>query len=96
VQFTRKGYGRIYVDDPEHIRLVMEEIRAMDEDEFSYLPSEFITTFDQYPMLTYTHKFDELDFAALTARLWKRGIKIFCVDNGRQEYMLDATEEPGE
>ena len=98
--FTRKGYGRIYVDDPEHVQIVKDEIKAMDEFEFEYLPSDFITTFDHYPELAYTHKFDALDYEALTARLWKRGIKIFCVSNGRSDWMDDATksmtEETGE
>ncbi len=31
--FTRKGYGRIFVEKEEHIQIVKDEIKDMDESE---------------------------------------------------------------
>jgi hypothetical protein len=85
-KFTRKGYGRIYVDKKENIEKVKEEIKTMDSFEYEYLPEEMITTIEEYPSVCYTHKFDSLDLDKLTYNLWLKGIHIFCVDNGFNEY----------
>lgn len=88
--FTRKGYGRIYVEDAELIDSVKEIIKGLDEFEFEYLPHEFITSFTNYPALVYTHKFDGLDINLLTATCWKKGIKIWACDNGHEEFMSET------
>jgi hypothetical protein len=88
-QFTRKGYGRIYVNNIEDIEIVKNEIKEMDAFEFEYLPEKLITTFDQYPQLEYTSKFDTIDLDKLTANLWKNGVFIFCLDNGDNEYISE-------
>ena len=86
--FTRKGYGRIYVSGGmENITAVEDEIKEMDEFEFEYLPEDYVALFDEYPNLKYAHKFDDLDINELTARCWKKGIHIFCLDNGHDEYV---------
>jgi hypothetical protein len=88
--FTRKGYGRIYVDKAENIDRVKAIIKELDEFELSYLPEKFIATFDEYPQLAYTHKFCDMDINKLTAMCWTHGIHIWCCDNGYQEYVATA------
>lgn len=91
--FTRKGYGRIYVDGPKLIE-VQSIIENMDEYEYSYLPEGFIAPFSQYPALVYTGKFDALDIDALTAICFSKGIHVFCLDNGHEEYCPNAITTP--
>ncbi len=91
--FTKKGYGRIYVENAEDVQAVRDEIKAMDAFEFDYLPSDLIAPFSEYPNVTYTHKFDALDHDELTVRLWMKGIKIFCLDNGHGDYVRDPVEQ---
>jgi hypothetical protein len=91
--FTRKGYGRIYVEKEEDIPKVKEIIEQMDEYEYSYMPKDYITTFDDYPSVAYTHKFDSLNIDALTAICWDKGIKIFCLDNGHNEWANNEIKE---
>lgn len=93
--FPRKAYGRIFVEKEEDIHAVKEIIHKMDDDEFVYLPEDFITVFDpkirSFPAenpkdylwlnLAYTHKFDSLDLNELQFRCWAAGIKIFCCMN---------------
>lgn len=78
--FNRKGYGRIYVESEDQIQAVREAIRQMDEFEFSYLPSNLVTTFSEYPEVVYTHKFDSLDLDHLAAKLWMQGVKTLIVE----------------
>lgn len=85
--FTRKGYGRIYVDKPENIKNVKQIIKEMDEFEYEYLPDSLIAPFSDYPNLCYTYKFDSIDLNLLTANCWKKGIYIFCLENGNSEYL---------
>lgn len=89
-QFTRKGFGRIYVDDAANIVLVKEKIKELDEFEYNYLPDDFIVPFSEYPKLKYTGKFDALNYDKLTAECWKQGIYIFCLDNGGMDWIQDA------
>lgn len=91
--FTRKGYGRIYVDKIENIDIVRDEIKKISESEFDYLPNYLITTFSQYPKLCYTGKFDEIDLDYLTVSLWKKGVMICCIDNGGVDYLDYKIEE---
>lgn len=83
---THKGYGRIYVEKNEDIQKVKDIIKKMSEFEFDYLPKELITTFDQYPSVTYTYKFSDLDTDHLTVRCWKEGVKIFVFDARHDEF----------
>lgn len=94
--FTRKGYGRIYVNREEDIQFVKDKIKEMDEFEFEYLPPDLITTFDRYPELEYTGKFDDLDIDKLTALCWQQGVFIFCLDNGHEDWIRDPAKKPGE
>lgn len=98
--FTRKGYGRIFVEKEEDIPKVKEIIRKMDDYEYTYLPEDLITVFDpnikSFPKedpkdhlwldMTYTHKFDSLNLNELQFRCWAAGIKIFCCIGGNREY----------
>lgn len=90
--FTRKGYGRIYVDKSENIEALKQIIKEMDEFEFHYMPKDFIAPFSEYPNIIYTHKFDALDINKLTAKCWKAGIYLFCLDNWQSEYILEEVE----
>ena len=85
--FTRKGYGRIYIDKKINISRVKRIIKEIDEFEFTYLPENFITTYDKYPELIYIGKFDELDINFLTITCWNHDIFIFCLDNGHEEFV---------
>jgi hypothetical protein len=89
---TRKGYGRIYVANPEDVQKVKDIIREMDEFEFDYLPAGLVAPFSHYPTLHYTHKFCDLDMNALTAICWSRGIFIWVCDNLNQDFMPNAIE----
>ena len=82
MNFTRKGYGRIFVKKAEDAELVRTIVREMDEFELEYMPKDIVAPFSEYPQLTYLHKFCDLDIHELTARCWERGVWIFCVDNG--------------
>ena len=91
--FTRRGFGRIYVLDPDNIQAVKDEIMAMDEEEFNnYLPNDLIAPFSEYPRLVYTHKFDAICLNRLAARLWSRGVYVFCLDNGRADFFMTDDE----
>jgi len=92
MNFTRKGYGRIFVMNKVEIPIVDEIIKEMDEFEHEYLPDDFIASFSEYPKLKYTGKFDSLDIDKLTAICWKRGIPIFCCDSENNPYATDKIE----
>jgi hypothetical protein len=87
--FTRKGYGRIYVQNPEDVNKVTAIIQELDDFEFGYLPSNLIAPFSEYPKVVYTHKFEGLNIDKLTAVCWSRGIFIWCFDNGHDEFVKD-------
>lgn len=82
MNFTRKGYGRIFVKKASDVELVRTIVREMDEWELGYMPDNLVALFSEYPRLTYLHKFCDLDYYELTARCWERGVWIFCIDNG--------------
>lgn len=90
--FTRKGYGRIYVEDQKYIERIREIIKEMDAFEYDYLPSDLIVPFSEYPNIVYTHKFDTLDCTNLAVRCWMEGIFILCVDNGCNDYIRDPVQ----
>ena len=80
MNFSRKGYGRIFVEKYEDINKIKEIIKEMDEFEYSYLPEDFITVFSDENMKSkYTHKFDGMNMAEVMYRAWSQGIRCFCV-----------------
>lgn len=93
--FTRKAYGRIFVEKEEDVQKVKDIIRKMDEFEYGYLTEDLITVFspnirrfpDHDPKdhlwldMAYTHKFDSLNLNELQFRCWAAGIKVFCCMN---------------
>lgn len=86
---TRKGYGRIYTETEENVEQIKHIIMEIDPYEFGYLPRDLITTFDHYPEVVYTHKFNDLDMDGLAASCWKRGIKMWVFDAGYEEFPTD-------
>lgn len=84
--FTRKGYGRIYVETIEDIARVKAVIKEMDEFEYEYMPDDLIAPFSEYPKVVYTAKFCDLDTSTLTALCWSIGVKVWCYDSGSNEY----------
>lgn len=78
MRFSRKGYGRIFVEKEEDINKVKDIIKEIDEYEFSYLPDGFIAVFNENNMhAVYTHKFCDLDIQLLCRVCWERGIHMF-------------------
>lgn len=84
-KFNRKSYGAIYVNKPEDIEKVKGIIKELDEFEYDYLPEGLIKTFSDYPDVSYTHKFCDMDMDVLTANCWSKGIMIW-VFNAETEY----------
>ena len=82
---SRKDYAAIYVNNLIDIQKVRDIIQEMDEFEFEYLPDELIKPFSEYPSVSYTYKFYDLDMDALTAICWSRGIFIW-VFNAKEQY----------
>ena len=81
--FSRKSYGRIFVDKEENVEKVKALIREMDEFEYTYLPDNFIATFEKSKRdgcmeTVYTYKFDNLCTNELSRRCWEQGIMVFC------------------
>lgn len=83
MHFTHKGYGRIYVEKQEDIQKVKDIIKEMDSFEYDYLPDDLIAVFTDKVITTYTGKFDDLDISVLMEKCWKQGVKMFCVDGGK-------------
>lgn len=83
--FQRKTYGRIFVQKQEDVAEVEQTIREVDEFEFGYMPKNLIVVYDPIGpnLLTYLHKF-EMSKIALTQACLKKGIWIWCVDNGTE------------
>ena len=55
--FNYKGYGRIYTN-PEHIQVVEDIIKLLDEFEWSYYPGGLVASWDRYPNVEYVGKFE--------------------------------------
>ena len=84
--FTRKGYGRIYVQKSSDCEKVEEIIKELNEFEYEYLPKRMFAHIDHFPEVVYTGKFDELDLDLITIVCAKRGINIFCFDARMDEF----------
>lgn len=71
-----KSYGRIFVFDKNHIQIVHEVLRKMDEHEYHYCPSNAISVFnDDFDDLVYLGKFD-CDVLELIQRCAERKVGI--------------------
>lgn len=95
--FSRKGYGRIFVQKEDDIDKVKSIIKEMDEFEYEYLPKDFIGVFEKDNVETkYTHKFDSLDLIELQLRCWEQNIPIMIIDGlintdyGKYKEFLDC------
>lgn len=99
--FSRKGYGRFFVETKEDIEKVKSIMREIDEDEFEcYYPSgnyfgggedkELITTFSPENFKSvYIGKFDDMDMGLVMKKAWEQGIKCFCVFGKCNEFDED-------
>lgn len=87
--FKQKGYGRIYADKEKDIATVKKIIKELDRFEFDYLPADLIVPFSEYPAVVSVGKF-EADLNLLTATCWRRGIKIWVLDNKMDDWVSNA------
>lgn len=90
MKFSRKGYGRIFVEKEEDISKVEDIIQEIDKDEFNfYYPTgeyiggnkeRLVTTFskDNYKSI-YVGKFDDMDVGQVLKKAWEQGIHCFVV-----------------
>ena len=87
----RKGYGRIYVYDPEHLDRVKEIARQLDPDEWSGYRREAL--FGVYEggdvVLKYTGKY-EINLDALTLLCAREGIPIWCISQHNEEFVRES------
>ena len=65
--------------------------KEIDDYEYTYLPADLITSYQDFPKVVYVHKFNDLDMDGLTATCWRRGIKIWVFDAGHSEYPEDKS-----
>lgn len=80
MQFSRKGWGRIFVEKEEDIEKIREIIKEIDEYEEGYLPKDLITVFsDDNFEAEYVHKFCDMNMTKVLYTAWSRGIKCFVV-----------------
>jgi hypothetical protein len=84
-EFVKKGYGRIYVFNTDHIPRVMEILQEIDDYEFSgYYVQGIVAPWEGKVELVYTHKFemcrDEIHF-----RCWKENIPVWCISRYRED-----------
>jgi hypothetical protein len=74
VRFRRKGEGRIFTDSEEHVTAIREIIRAMDADEYDYLPADLVAVYGGYDEVVYNGKFCDLDLDELQEHCRLAGI----------------------
>ena len=81
MKFSRKGYGRIFVEKEEDIPKLKQIMYELNEDEMNgYFFDNIITIFNpENYKAVYTHKFDDMDFTEVLNRAWQAGIKCFVV-----------------
>jgi hypothetical protein len=82
--FTYKGYGRIYTN-PEHIQVVEDIIKLLDEFEWGYYPQGLVASWDRYPNVEYVGKF-ELNGEKFKEFCKKADIPVFIFDAGMNDY----------
>ena len=80
MQFSRKGYGRIFVEHEEDVDKIKEIIKEIDDYEYNYLPDGLITVFssDSYES-AYVHKFCDMDMGKVLKAAWEKVIHCFVV-----------------
>lgn len=83
-RLVRKTWGRIYVAKPEHVQIVEETIKEVDEFEYDYMPKGVVTVWGADNELIYLHKF-EIDANALAKACMEKGVWIWVVDGARCE-----------
>lgn len=85
-RLSRKTYGRIFVAKPEHVAVVEETIKEVDEFEYDYMPKGVVAVFGTDDAeLVYLHKF-EIDANALAKACMGKGVWIWIVDGVRDSY----------
>ena len=90
MKFSRKYYGRLFVEKEEDIEKVKEVMKEINPYEFeNYYPTgnhvggqgELIAVFNEDNLKSiYTHKFDDMDMGQVMIECWTRGIKCFMID----------------
>ena len=77
--FSKKTYGRIFVEFSEDIERVDAIIKRLDDWEYGYMPKDFITVYDpsNRPII-YGHKF-ELNMEKLRLACFVVGISVMLV-----------------
>lgn len=85
--FSRKTYGRIFVQKPEHIQIVKDTIKEVDEFEYEYMPSDLVAVYPDEKGFIYLHKF-EIDKDELTKSCIAKGVWIWCVDGQGELYSV--------
>jgi len=81
-RMQRKTYGRIFVAIKEHIKIVEDTIKEIDEFEVGYMPKEIVAVYGKDSELIYLHKF-EIDVNALAKACMDKCVWIWVVDNVR-------------
>lgn len=90
MKFSRKGYGRIFVEKEEDIEKVENIIKEIDEYEFKYYyPTGNYLGGDNKRLVTvyskenyesiYVGKFDDMDISQVLNKAWEQGIHCFAV-----------------
>lgn len=90
MKFSRKGYGRIFVEKEEDVGKVESIIKEIDEYEFNwYYPTgeymgdnneRLVTVYskENYKSI-YVGKFDDMDISQVLNKAWEQGIHCFAV-----------------
>ena len=90
MKFSRKGYGRIFVEKEEDVEKVENIIKEIDEHEFEwYYPTgeymggnneRLVTAYskENYKSI-YVGKFDDMDISQVLNKAWEQGIHCFVV-----------------
>lgn len=91
MKFSRKGYGRIFVEEEEDVQVLEDIMQEIDPYEFEgfYPTGNFVGGGPQNRLTTafsednfksvYIGKFDDMDMIEVLKRAWARGIHCFVV-----------------
>lgn len=90
MKFSRKGYGRIFVEKEEDVEKVENIIKEIDEMEFKYYyPTGNYCGGDNKRLVTvyskenyesiYVGKFDDMDISQVLNKAWDQNIHCFAV-----------------
>lgn len=90
MKFSRKGYGRIFVEKESDVSKVEDIIKELDDYEFEYYyptgdymggkNERLVTVFskENYKSI-YVGKFDDMDMSKVLKKAWEQGICCFAV-----------------